>query len=189
MVALQGIHMRKIYRTVALALAVAVLVTLDVMTGAAMAQKSSDSDDFNAGLHISDKATATQTGLPYYPGSIRRHDPDGDSPGVSLGLSFGSFGIKVVAIKYASSDPSDKVLEFYRSALAEYGAVLDCSKTAAVKEETKGVDPVTCDDDDVKHGQVTLKVGRDNNQHDVSVKQVGNVTHFELVRVRVKGDD
>lgn len=181
--------MRKIYRTVALGLAVMVLVALDVVTSAALAQQTSGDDDFHAGLHISDKATATQTGLPYYPGSIRRHDSDSESPGISFGMSFGSFGIKVVAIKYSSSDPSAKVLEFYRSALAEYGPVLDCSKTAATKQETKGEDPVSCDDDDVKRGQVTLKVGRDDNHRAVSVKQVGSQTHFELVRVRVKGDD
>jgi hypothetical protein len=177
------------YRSMAVGLAVMVLVALDVMTGAALARQSSGDDDFHAGLHISDKATATQTGLPYYPGSIRRRDADSDSPGISFGMSFGSFGIKVIAIKYSSSDSSDKVLEFYRAALAQYGPVLDCSKTAPTRKETKGEDPVTCDEDDVKHAQVTLKVGRDDNQRAVSVKQVGSGTYFELVRVRVKGDD
>lgn len=181
--------MRKIYRTMAVGVAVMVLVVLDVMTGAALAQQASGDDDFHAGIHITDKATATQTGLPYYPGSVRRRDKDDDSPGISFGMSFGNFGLKVVAIKYTTSDPAAKVLEFYRSALAQYGPVLDCSKTAATTEETKGQDPVTCDDDDVKRGQVTLKVGLDENQRAVSVKQVGSDTHFELVRVRVKGDD
>jgi len=181
--------MRKIYRAMAVGLAVMVLVALDVMTSAALAQQTSNDDDFHAGIHITDKATATQTGLPYYPGSVRRRDSDNESPGFSMGLAFGSFGVKVVAIKYTSSDPSAKVLEFYRSALAQYGPVLDCSKSAPTKEETKGEDPVTCDDDDVKRGQVTLKVGLDDNQRAVSVKQVGSDTHFELVRVRVKGDD
>jgi hypothetical protein len=177
------------YRTLAVGLAVMVLVALDVMTSAALAQQASGDDDFHAGLHISDKATATQTGLPYYPGSIRRRDSDNESPGISFGMSFGSFGIKVVAIKYSSADPSAKVLEFYRAALAQYGPVLDCSTSAATTKETKGDDPVTCDKDDVKRGQVTLKVGQDDNQRAVSVKQVGDSTHFELVRVRVKGDD
>ena len=188
MVEFRGHAMRKIYRTMAVALAVLVLVALDVVTGAALAQTSGD-DDFHAGLHITDKATATQTGLPYYPGSVRRRDSDNESPGVSFGMAFGSFGVKVVAIKYSSSDPSARIVEFYRSALSQYGAVLDCSRTAATKEETKGTDPVTCDEDDVKHGQVTLKVGLDDDQRAVSVKQVGSDTHFELVRVRIKGDD
>jgi hypothetical protein len=146
-----------------------------------------ESDDSGFGLHASETANVSQIGLPFYPGSTRRHDKDGDSPAANFGMWGGSFGIKLVVIKYRSDDPLSQVADFYRTAMARYGTVLDCS-TASVTVKSTGDDPVTCDDDDAKQGQITLKVGKESDQRIVSLKKSHGETQFEMIRLRIKGD-
>jgi len=167
---------------------ISLLVAATLFLGAPPALAADhDSDDSGFGLHASDNANVGQIGLPFYPGAQRRHDKEGESPAANFGLWGGSFGIRLVVIKYRSDDPLNKVSEFYRDAMARYGPVLDCSHIDATPKSV-GDDPVTCDKDDTKPGQVTLKVGRDSDQRVVSLKSAHGETQFDLLRIRVKGD-
>ena len=69
------------------------------------------------------------TGLSAYPGArIAKSDDDDDRHhSANVNISSSLFGLKVVALKYESDDPSDKVLSFYRKEMGKYGKVVDCT--------------------------------------------------------------
>ncbi len=129
------------------------------------------------------------TGLNVYPGARvkpRNNDKDKDE-NANVNLSMFGFGVKVVAVKFDSDDPADKVTDFYRKELGKYGNVIQCQTGDAnysYHKHSKGDDPVTCDH--VGTGSTReLKAGTENNQHVVAVKPKGNGCEFDLVYVRV----
>ena len=69
------------------------------------------------------------TGLSPYPGArVAKSDDDDDRHhSANVNISSSLFGLKVVALKYESDDPSDKVLSFYRKEMGKYGKVVDCT--------------------------------------------------------------
>jgi hypothetical protein len=44
-----------------------------------------------------------------------------------MGLWGSTFGFKLAVMKMESNDAPEKIAEFYKKALAKYGAVLNCS--------------------------------------------------------------
>ncbi len=161
-------------------------------------------------LHLGDDADARKAGLPLYPGARlskdkdkeRDKDKDGDDDKVNLGLLTEAFGFKLVVVKYDSDDAPGKVIDFYRDKLKRYGKVLECheQKHGDVQinngdnDSKDGKDsdarnkPLTCDSENT--GPVTeLKVGTEDNQHDVAVepRDGGKGTTFALVYVYTRG--
>src|SRR5579864_9693041 len=67
------------------------------------------------------------TGLALYPGAQEQKDSGDDHNSANVNISSSLFGLKVVAMKFASNDPSDKVLAFYRKEMGKYGKVVDCT--------------------------------------------------------------
>jgi hypothetical protein len=137
---------------------------------------------------------AKDAGLSTYPGAQLRKstDHDGDSS-ANVNISSSMFGMKVVALKYSSSDAPDKVLAFYRKDLSKYGKVVDCEGGFNMNvhpREKNGDTEVTCDRDNKSDGEYKheLKVGTEGNQRIVAVKPAGDGSEFALVYVRTRSD-
>lgn len=168
------------------------------------------------GFHVSEDADVRDVGLSVYPGARPKPKDDSDEKkSANVNLSFGSFGLKVVAVEYLSDDPPDKVLAYYASELKKYGKVLQCPGTDTSadlhfgkSDHDSDSDELTCGDSKGKSAEVTignkakgtmsddthgtgteLKVGTKANQHIVSVKPSGKGTDFALVYVRTRGKD
>jgi hypothetical protein len=153
-------------------------------------------------LHIGADADARKAGLPLYPGArLSSKDKDGNDDKVNLGLLTEAFGIKLVVAKYESDDDSGKVVDFYRDKLKKYGKVLEChSHKRSGVDVNSGDDSKDSKDSDSKDkqlkcegdnsGPVTeLKVGTEDDQHDVAVepRDGGKGATFSLVYVHTRG--
>jgi len=128
-----------------------------------------------------------ETGLAAYPGAQPKLSKDDDDSSANVNIASSLFGMKLAVLKYETSDPPDKVLEFYRKQMSRYGRVLDCNGGLNMSFHRHDKDTeVTCDD----HGrsgrsyQQELKVGSENNQRIVAVKPSGKGTEFVMVYVR-----
>jgi hypothetical protein len=103
------------------------------------------------GMHVeSNKTTATDIGLPLYPGAIPYKDPNGEdhAGSANVSMSFGSFHLKVQAVSYQTPDAPDKVFAFYRPALAKYGDVLECDGNKPIGQPAVATSGLTCSDDE-----------------------------------------
>jgi hypothetical protein len=143
-------------------------------------------------INVDKGADARDTGLAVYPGARIRHDDnDKDSKSANVNLSFGEYGLKVVALEYESDDAPEKLVDFYQSQLKKYGNVLEChvhDKGGHVEAEMKhDSDVLTCEDNG--GSTIELKVGTKDNQRIVSVKPQDKGCHFALVRVQTRGKD
>jgi len=146
-------------------------------------------------LHVGADADARKAGLPLYPGARPKHD-DKDSNAVNLGVLTEAFGFKLVVASYETDDAPSKILDFYRDKLKKYGKVLEChSQKHDVDvhndddkddKDSKKSKELKCEGDNT--GPVTeLKVGTEDNQHDVSVEPRGSGSTFALVYVHARG--
>lgn len=151
------------------------------------------------GLHVSGGADVRDVGLSVYPNAHPKpkSDDDNDERSANVNLSFGNFGLKVVAVEYLSDDAPDKVLAYYSNELKKYGKVLQCEGTSAGFNAHIGKSDDDKDDSDSgaltcgdsKGAGTELKVGSKANQHIVSVKPNGKGSDFALVYVRTRGKD
>lgn len=127
------------------------------------------------------------TGLTVYPGARVKSRGNDKDENANVNLSMFGFGVKVVAVKFDSDDPADKVADYYRKELGKYGNVIQCQtgdSDFSYHKHNKGDDPVSCDH--VGAGSTKeLKAGTENNQHVVAVKPRSNGCEFDLVYVRV----
>ena len=143
-------------------------------------------------IKVDKEADARDTGLSVYPGARIRHDDDDhDSKSANVNLSFGEYGLKVVALEYESDDKPEKIVSFYQAQLKKYGNVLEChvhSHGGHVDTGDKSdSDDLKCEDS----GGLTieLKVGTKQNQRIVSIEPQDKGSHFALVRVQTHGKD
>ena len=129
------------------------------------------------------------TGLSPYPGARLKKDSDDDKHSANVNISSSLFGLKVVAMKFETDDPSDKVQAFYRKDMGKYGKVLDCTGGFSMNFHHNDKDSeVTCQGGDSDHEyKEELKVGTENNQRIVAIKPRSNGSEFALVFVRAWG--
>jgi len=118
-----------------------------------------------------------------------------DDHGGNVVIDTPAFGLKVIAVKYETDDAPEKVLEFYRKELRQYGKkVLECHPNHDPDDVNVGEvhgkgGELTCDKDNNDKGSTTeLKAGTEDNQRVVGVEPRGKGTKFALVYVRVRGD-
>jgi hypothetical protein len=147
------------------------------------------------GVHVNtDQTTATDLGLPEYPGAqmVKDHN-DHDSADVHVG--FGEWEVHVRAVSYESNDKKDQVTAFYKKALGRYGDVLTCQDNAPVGTPTRTSEGLTCADDGHHNhvnvdtggyksgdGGFQLKAGSERHQHIVGFEApVDGQTRFALV--------
>lgn len=162
-------------------------------------KKGENGEDKNVDIHtpvgdikVDKGADARDTGLPVYPGArVRRDDDDKGNKSANVNLSFGEYGLKVIALEYESDDKPDKIVSFYQSQLKKYGNVIEChvhSHGGHVETDAKGdSDELKCEDSG--GSTIELKVGTKQNQRIVSVEPQDKGAHFALVRVVTHGKD
>jgi len=125
-------------------------------------------------------------GLPVYPGarSMKSHGDNDDNANVNINSP--AVQVKVVALKYETDDPPQKVLDFYQKPMGKYGNVIQCNGSyhGGYHHHDKDA-PVSCDNSGSNY-EKELKVGSENNQHVVAVKPRGQGSEFTLVYVRVR---
>jgi hypothetical protein len=163
--------------------------------GANEAKKVDISTPFGS-LHVNaHDVDPKATGIAVYPGATLVEKEQGhDSANVTIDSSM--FGLKVVALKFRTNDPPDKVLQYYRDQLKSYGSVLECKgHYNAGGTETVGGDSreLTCGKKsdginiNVDSDGTELKVGTTDRQHIVSVKPRADGSEFALVYVQTRG--
>jgi hypothetical protein len=147
------------------------------------------------GVHVNtDVTTATDLGLPAYPGAqLVKADEKHKSADVHIG--FGEWELRVRAVSYESSDSQEQVTAFYKKALARYGDVITCQGNSPVGAPMTTSEGLTCADDKEsgnvkidrsdygsnKNG-LELKAGSKRHQHIVGFENPqGSRTRFALV--------
>ena len=98
--------------------------------------------------------------------------------------------MKLVLLKLESDDTPGKIASFYRTALAKYGKVLDCTgnkSSDSQKQDSKSKE-LTCEDDHSDDG-VVLKAGTKDNQHIVSIKTKASSRIIQLVYLVSRNED
>ncbi len=160
--------------------------------------KSVQVDTPFGGVHVNtNETTAADLGLPSYPGAeLLKDDDKHGSADVHMG--FGEWQLRVRAVSYTSSDPQDKVAEFYKKAMGRFGDVVTCEGNAPVGTPTTTSEGLDCTDSgknphvniDGKGngmdfaGQLQLKAGSKRHQHIVGFEEPKNGrTRFALVAV------
>lgn len=175
-----------------------VLVAIGLLAGCSVhEQKSADNKDKKVEINTpfgqlkvnTGDVDVKDTGLPAYPGARRVPNEEHDSNAANVNISAGSFGLKVVAIKFDSDDSPEKVLSFYRDKVKAYGGkFLEC-QGVSIDVHTDGNDEkeLTCDNHSGRGDAVELKAGTPDRQHIVSVKPHGSGSEFALVYVSKHG--
>jgi hypothetical protein len=138
-------------------------------------------------------AVAEGIGLPIYPGAtpnIKKKDDGHDDNGAAdINMSFGSFKLRVKAASYHSDDPQDKIIAFYRPALAKYGDVIQCDHDRPVGTPTRTSQGLTCDktgkdnhvSSTINDSKIEFKTGSEQHQHIVAIDPDGSGTKIGLV--------
>jgi hypothetical protein len=163
-------------------------------------KKGENGEDKNVDIHtpvgdikVDKDADARDTGLPIYPGARLRHEDNHDNKSANVNLSFGDYGLKVVALEYETDDVSEKLVTFYQSQLKKYGNVVEChvhAKGGHIQANIKhGSDSRALSCEDSGGSTIELKVGTEENQRIVAVEPQDKGCHFALVRVQTHGKD
>jgi hypothetical protein len=149
---------------------------------------------FSLGVHANSNVSASDLGLPVYPGATlhrRRHD----DAAFDIGLTLNGSQYRLRGVDYLSTDPPGPVLAFYRGALSRYGQVLECDHGRAVGELTRTSSGLTCHDhlsDDSDDRRSTsghdLWVGSPHNFRLVGVDDATDPTEFVLMYIEVPGN-
>ena len=140
-------------------------------------------------LHVetNEQAKAHDTGLPVYPGAREAAPDDHDSSKANVSLGFAGFGLKVVAAKYETDDPVDKLRDFYRKALSKYGSVVECDGDLDLSFD-KGGKSVQCKKLSTEPDKIEMGVGTSDVQHIVSIRPGAKTTRFSLVYLQTRGE-
>jgi hypothetical protein len=167
---------------------------VDVQKDANGQDKTVKVDTPFGGVHVNtDQTTASDLGLPVYPGAEAVRDSDKDKS-ADVHIGFGQWQIHVRAVNYATPDSKEQVTAFYKKALGRYGDVLTCQGNAAVGSPAATAEGLTCDDNKNNKGNVKideggygsgnfeLKAGSKRHQHVIGFKDSKNgKTQFTLV--------
>jgi hypothetical protein len=142
-------------------------------------------------IKVNTDVDVKDTGLPVYPGAERVSDNENDKHAANVNISSGSFGLKVVAIKYRSDDPPPKVLDFYRPKMKAFGGkFLECQQQGFVTyNHTNDSKELACDHGSHIGTNIELKAGTPERQHIVAVKPSGSGSEFALVYVLKHGKE
>lgn len=175
----------KVTRDLAIVAALAIAFILPACT--IQHKESGDNKDVKietpfGGMQVkADDKKPADTGLAQYPNAHLKQKSDDNDNNANVDMSFGPFGLKVVAATYLTDDSKDKVLDFYRKDMSRYGKVLECKGGI----DDKG-DDLVCQPG--KHDtEIELGAGNKMRRHIVSVKPNGSGTEFSLVYLQLRG--
>lgn len=142
------------------------------------------------GLKVRTEVDPKEIGLPVYAGARRVNEEGHDSNSANVTLGIPGFGMKVIAVKFASDDSSDKVLEFYRKELKAYGSVTECKGDIQLKGET-GDQEIVCKEGlgmDMRD-KIDLAAGKGSSHRIVSVQPLSKGCKFALVYLQFHGKE
>jgi hypothetical protein len=135
------------------------------------------------GDRAANEASLKEIGLPALPGAHVRKDT-GDDSQATLGFMLGGKGIRLVVLKYETSESPDRVLAFYRKAIGRFGGTLTCPGGGVTASG------LSCKDSDVSAGTTELMAGSKEERRIVGVEAgPDGGTRFELVYLKAKGVD
>src|SRR3954470_4181877 len=145
------------------------------------------------GLHVrTDNVDPKQVGLTVYPGATLKEKENGNDSKANVNIDTPWFGLKVVALSYESSDPQEKIWDYYKKELSKYGKVLECKPGSPdLNIVAKEKNELTCDKGksnnkshvNIDSDENSLRVGREDHQRVVGIKQSSKGTEFDLVYV------
>jgi hypothetical protein len=129
------------------------------------------------GVHVNtDQTSASDLGLPLYPGAEPVTDDD-KHKSADVHLGFGEWQLRVKAVSYSTPDNKDKVAEFYKKALTRFGDVITCDGDSPVGTPTVTREGLTCAD----NGK-NSKVKFDNNDFNQNFQlKAGSKRHQHIV--------
>lgn len=131
------------------------------------------------GVHVNaDQVTASDLGLPVYPGATEVKGDD-NHKSADIHMGFGEWQMRVRVVSYSTTDAQDKVAAFYKKAMGRYGDVITCKDNQAIGTPATTAEGLTCADDG-HHGQVRV------NDHDYAGKdslqlKAGSKRHQHIV--------
>ena len=162
-------------------------------------QKKVQIDTPFGGVHVNtDQTSASDLGLPIYPGAQPVTDDD-KHKSADVHLGFGEWQLRVKVVSYSSPDSREKVAAFYKNALTRFGDVITCNGNSPVGTPTVTREGLTCEDNE-KNGKVQLddhdfkqdfqlKAGSKRHQHIVGFEDSkGGRTRFALVALDLPGN-
>jgi len=147
------------------------------------------------GVHVNtNQISASDLGLPVYPGSKQVADDD-KHKSADVHLGFGEWELRVRAVSYGTGDTQDQVAAFYKKALGRYGDVITCEGKTPMGTPTATSEGLNCADDGNGNGihidhkdygtsdtSLELKAGSKRHQHIVGFENSKNgETRFALV--------
>ncbi len=135
--------------------------------------------------------SAADMGLPTYPGATILAGDHDNSADVHVG--FGDWQLTLRVAKYQTADPQARVTGFYRTALGQYGDVLECKDGQAVGTTAVTREGLSCSDKhshskginlDEDDSGFSLRAGSKRHQHMVAIKPAkGGGTQFTLLHL------
>jgi len=152
------------------------------------------------GVHVNtDQTTASDLGLPVYPGAQLAKDKDkGNHKSADVHLGFGQWQLRVKAVSYESHDSQDKIEAFYKKALGRYGDVIVCQGSTPQGTPTVTAEGLTCEEDkspkvqidrgdyNLNKNSLELKAGSKRRQHIVGFEESAHdETRFTLVALEL----
>jgi hypothetical protein len=150
------------------------------------------------GLHVrADQTTASDLGLPGYPGATVAPDHQGDKS-ADVHMGFGHFQLRIKVVTYVTSDDQKKVLAFYKNALGRFGDVIECDGNQPVGSPSVTSEGLTCREDNHIHANIntngqnvdddsglSLRAGSKRHQHIVAFKTASDGTKYSLVELEL----
>jgi hypothetical protein len=130
------------------------------------------------GVHVNtDQTTASDLGLPVYPGAQPVRDDD-KHKSADVHLGFGDWQLRIKAVSYSTTDSKEKVAAFYKKALARYGDVITCQGNSAIGTPAVTSDGLNCNDND--HGKNNVQFDDSDFRQDFRLK-AGSKRHQHIV--------
>lgn len=147
-------------------------------------------------------AVQAKLGLPVYPGAIPEQKKDNDESSADVNMNFGPFHLRVLAQGFTSTDSPDKVRDFYKKALGQYGDVIECQGKHPIDgSPARTAQGLTCDNDNhisvsddkkkaikLDGNEIELKAGSKSRQHIVGYEAKNGGTRFGLVALELPSD-
>ncbi|HZR28656.1 MAG TPA: hypothetical protein VFA71_07735 [Terriglobales bacterium] len=146
------------------------------------------------GLQVRKDVDPKELGLTPYPNArlLPEEQGSGDSS-ANVNISTPFFALKVIAAKYESDDPPEKIIDFYRKDMTRYGKVVQCkgsghngSQAGSGKDDDIKL-TLTCDDSGSEDKNITLKAGQGESQHMVEIEPQSKGAHIGLVYIQMRG--
>ena len=133
------------------------------------------------GVHVNtDQISASDLGLPVYPGAEQVKDND-KNKSADVHMGFGEWQLRVRAINYETGDSREKVTEFYKKELGRFGDVLTCQNDQPIGTPASTAEGLTCSDHGNGHQHFQFD-GKDYGGADKSFQlKAGSKRHQHIV--------